>query len=208
MRARAHVRTRIGVALIAVATAVVGSAPAKAVPPRPVTTTAAAAIPAKKTGKRHWGRHRWGGWHAAATARRRPSPVDIVLAKARAQLGKPYSYGGAGPNAFDCSGLTQFAWRAAGVSLPHNAAAQYGSMRRVAVKDLRPGDLVFSGGGIGHVGIYVGRGRMIHAPQSGDRVKISPLHGNTVGGGRPVPPKSDPTYPGRTSHLPAARRCR
>jgi cell wall-associated NlpC family hydrolase len=105
---------------------------------------------------------------------------------ARRQLGKPYAYGSAGPGTFDCSGLTMFVWSHAGVELPHNAAAQYDSIRHVAMKDLRPGDLVFSGrGGIGHVGIYIGGGRMIHAPHSGARVEVAPLRSNLIGAGRP-----------------------
>jgi cell wall-associated NlpC family hydrolase len=182
MRLRAHARTRIGAAVMAVATAIVVAPPAGSVPARPRATTVKA-VPPKKTSKRHWARYRWfGAWHPAP--RRQPTIAEVVLAKARAQLGKPYVYGSAGPSSFDCSGLTQFVWAAAGVSLPHNAAAQYGSMRHVALKDARPGDLVFASS-LGHVGIYIGGGRMIHAPQSGDRVKISSLHGNTIGAGRP-----------------------
>lgn len=116
----------------------------------------------------------------------RPLPataIGIVLAAARAQLGKPYVYGAAGPNSFDCSGLTQFVWAKAGVMLPHNAAAQWSVTRRVSLEDMRPGDLVFASS-LGHVGIYIGGGKMIHAPQTGKRVQISPLHRNTVGAGR------------------------
>jgi cell wall-associated NlpC family hydrolase len=185
MRLRAHARTRIGAAVMAFATAVVVAPPAHAVPVRP-GAEAVAVVPQRKTSKRHWARHRWfGGWHPAAVRRpsRRPSAAEIVLAKARAQLGKPYVYGSAGPNSFDCSGLTQFVWAAAGVSLPHNAAAQYGSVRRVPLKDARPGDLVFSSG-LGHVGIYIGGGRMIHAPQSGRNVEVSPVRSSTLGAGR------------------------
>jgi cell wall-associated NlpC family hydrolase len=114
----------------------------------------------------------------------RPSAIEIVLAMARRQLGKPYVYGSAGPGTFDCSGLTMFVWGHAGVDLPHNAAAQYASMRHVAPKDIRPGDLVFSGG-LGHVGLYIGDGKMIHAPHSGARVEVAPLHSNLAGVGRP-----------------------
>jgi cell wall-associated NlpC family hydrolase len=109
----------------------------------------------------------------------RPSSASrgagAAISEARAQLGKPYSWGGSGPNTFDCSGLTAWAWRAAGVSLPHNAAAQQGMGRSVSRGDLQPGDLVFFGSPAYHVGLYVGDGMMIHAPTSGDVVKMSSL---------------------------------
>jgi cell wall-associated NlpC family hydrolase len=115
-------------------------------------------------------------------ARLQPAPTPhasqgagAAISAARAQLGKPYQYGAGGPGSFDCSGLTSWAWRAAGVNLPHNAAAQQGSGSRVSRGDLRPGDLVFFGSPAYHVGIYVGDGMMIHAPTTGDVVKMSPL---------------------------------
>ena len=94
---------------------------------------------------------------------------------AYAQLGDPYVYGAAGPNAFDCSGLTMYAWNAAGVSLPHSAAAQYSSLRHVSISNLQPGDLVFYYSGISHVAIYIGGGRIIHAPHPGASVEIAPM---------------------------------
>jgi cell wall-associated NlpC family hydrolase len=94
---------------------------------------------------------------------------------AYAQLGDPYEWGAAGPNSFDCSGLTMMAWRQAGVSLPHSSSQQYASGRRVARSDLQPGDLVFFYSPISHVGIYIGNGKMIHAPHPGDVVKIDPI---------------------------------
>lgn len=98
-----------------------------------------------------------------------------AIAEAKAQLGKPYVWGAAGPDSFDCSGLTEYAWAAAGVSLPHNAAAQQGLGTPIAEADLQPGDLVFFGSPAYHVGMYLGDGLMIHAPTSGDVVKIVPL---------------------------------
>lgn len=95
---------------------------------------------------------------------------------AYAQLGDPYVFGAAGPNAFDCSGLTMYAWAAAGVALPHSSAAQYSSAPRVSVAALQPGDLVFYYSPISHVGIYVGGGRVIHAPHPGRSVEITGLH--------------------------------
>ena len=93
---------------------------------------------------------------------------------ARKQLGVPYSYGGASPSGFDCSGLVSWVYGRLGLSLPHNAAALYGVGRPVPRAKLRPGDLVFFSG-LGHVGLYVGQGRMIHSPQSGETVEIQAL---------------------------------
>ena len=86
----------------------------------------------------------------------------------------PYRYGGSSPSGFDCSGLVAYVYGKLGVRLPHNAAAQFGYGRPVARGNLRPGDLVFFHG-LGHVGLYIGRGRIIHAPQSGERVEIQSL---------------------------------
>lgn len=99
--------------------------------------------------------------------------VSAALKYAYAQLGKPYRWGGAGPRSFDCSGLTMRAWQAAGVSLSHNAAAQYASTRHVSRSQLQPGDLVFFGHPIHHVGIYIGNGNMIEAPYTGADVRIT-----------------------------------
>jgi peptidoglycan DL-endopeptidase CwlO len=92
------------------------------------------------------------------------------------QLGDPYVYGAAGPGSFDCSGLTMFAWASGGVSLPHSSSAQYSSLRHVSIADLQPGDLVFYYSPISHVGIYIGGGRIIHAPHPGQSVEIASLH--------------------------------
>jgi cell wall-associated NlpC family hydrolase len=98
--------------------------------------------------------------------------ASVAVQAAYAQLGKPYEWGASGPNSFDCSGLTMWAWGKAGVSLPHSSQAQYSGGRHVSRGDLQPGDLVFFGSPIHHVGIYIGGGRMISAPHSGDVVKI------------------------------------
>ncbi|MFG1701724.1 C40 family peptidase [Nonomuraea sp. M3C6] len=108
-----------------------------------------------------------------------------VLRFAFAQVGKPYVYGGTGPGGYDCSGLTQASWRAAGVSLPRTTWQQWawGAGRKVDINDLQPGDLIFSEG-LGHVSIYAGNGQIVHAPQTGDVVKVVKLsdYGNRIVG--------------------------
>ncbi len=99
----------------------------------------------------------------------------VAVRTAYAQLGDPYVYGAGGPNAFDCSGLTSYAWRAAGVSLPHSSSAQYGSGPHVSRSNLQPGDLVFFYSPISHVGIYIGGGKMIDAPHPGLTVRITAI---------------------------------
>jgi cell wall-associated NlpC family hydrolase len=99
-----------------------------------------------------------------------------AVAIAEQYLGVPYVWGGASPSGFDCSGLTMYVYAQLGVSLPHNAAAQYGMGTPVPRDALEPGDLVFFDG-LGHVGIYVGGGSFIHAPHTGTVVQISSLSG-------------------------------
>ena len=101
--------------------------------------------------------------------------VSKVIGYACAQVGDRYQWGGSGPSRFDCSGLTMMAWKQAGVSLPHNAAMQATYGTTAGLDDLEPGDLVFFFRPIGHNGIYLGNGLMIHAPQTGDAVKIAPI---------------------------------
>jgi cell wall-associated NlpC family hydrolase len=98
-----------------------------------------------------------------------------AVAVAKRQLGDPYVYGADGPRAFDCSGLVQFAWRKAGVSIPRVTTSQYRAIdKKVSWDHLRPGDLLFFHGK-GHVGMYVGHHKMIHAPHSGSTVRIEKL---------------------------------
>ncbi|WP_399086976.1 NlpC/P60 family protein [Streptomyces sp. BBFR2] len=99
-----------------------------------------------------------------------------ALAFARAQMGKPYVWGATGPNSYDCSGLTQAAWKAAGVDLPRTTWDQVKFGQRVATKDLAPGDLVFFYNDISHVGMYIGDGKMIHAPKPGASVRIESIY--------------------------------
>lgn len=101
--------------------------------------------------------------------------VGAVIAEAERQLGKPYVWGAAGPDSFDCSGLTLWAWRAGGVSLPHYTGSQYAATRHISLSDLQPGDLVYYNG-MGHVALYIGGGRIIHAPHAGDVVKFDALY--------------------------------
>ncbi|MEU8530046.1 MULTISPECIES: C40 family peptidase [Streptomyces] len=99
-----------------------------------------------------------------------------VLDFARAQIGKPYVWGATGPSSYDCSGLTQAAWKAAGVDLPRTTWDQVKVGTRVATGDLLPGDLVFFYDDISHVGIYIGGGKMIHAPKPGAFVREESIY--------------------------------
>jgi cell wall-associated NlpC family hydrolase len=105
-----------------------------------------------------------------------PPTHSSVVAIAERYLGVPYQWGGASPSGFDCSGLVMYVYAQVGVSLPHSSYAQYGMGSPVSRSDLQPGDLVFFDG-LGHVGIYVGGNSFIHAPHTGDVVKISSISG-------------------------------
>jgi cell wall-associated NlpC family hydrolase len=140
-----------------------------------------------------------------------PAPLattDVALEWAFAELGKPYVWGATGPNTFDCSGLTQFVWRQAGVAIPRVAADQYAWTIPVPLSQLLPGDLVFYGTtDIHHVGLYIGNGLMINAPHTGDVVRVSSIWWSDLAGfGRvhsastPVPLRTPPT-----THKPAKR---
>jgi cell wall-associated NlpC family hydrolase len=96
-----------------------------------------------------------------------------ALQYALKQIGDKYVFGAAGMTYWDCSGLTMRAFQSAGVSLPHSSRAQYGYGKSIKRSDLKPGDLVFFGRPISHVGIYLGKGTMVHAPRSGSRVKVA-----------------------------------
>ncbi|MFF9114387.1 NlpC/P60 family protein [Streptomyces massasporeus] len=97
--------------------------------------------------------------------------ADKALAFARAQIGKPYVWGAVGPGSYDCSGLTQAAWKAAGVTLPRTTYDQVNAGTTVPLSQARPGDLVFFYDDVTHVGIYIGNGMMIHAPKPGTYVR-------------------------------------
>lgn len=112
--------------------------------------------------------------------------VGAVIAYARAQLGKPYVFATAGPDTFDCSGLTMMAWRQAGVSMAHFSGAQFNAFPHVSLSALQPGDLVFKGpGGRDHVALYIGGGMQIAATHTGDYVRLQPLGTNLTGAVRP-----------------------
>jgi cell wall-associated NlpC family hydrolase len=98
----------------------------------------------------------------------------IAVRFAYAQLGKIYVFGAAGPDHFDCSGLTMMAWKQAGVSMPHNAAQQYQRTAHISRSQLQPGDLVYYNG-FGHVGIYIGNNQIIHASRSGQPIAVRGL---------------------------------
>jgi len=126
----------------------------------------------------------------ATTTTNLPAPPSSTLggqavAIAEQYLGVPYVYGGASPSGFDCSGLVMYVYAQLGVELPHNAAAQYSVLPHVPLSDLEPGDLVFFNG-LGHVGIYVGNGTMIHAPHTGTVVQFGSIsdEGSIAGAAR------------------------
>jgi cell wall-associated NlpC family hydrolase len=99
-----------------------------------------------------------------------------AIAFAYRAIGLPYVWGATGPGSYDCSGLTQAAWKSAGVSLPRTTYTQINAGTRVSKSQLRPGDLVFFYSGISHVGLYIGNGQMIHAPHPGAPVRIAPIN--------------------------------
>ena len=111
-----------------------------------------------------------------------PGDEDVLLAwanrakkvvdTAHAQVGKPYRYGGSGPDSFDCSGLTGYVWRAAGKELPRTSRDQANATRSIARSELIPGDLVFNGSPVHHVSVYIGDGKVIDSPRAGYTVKV------------------------------------
>jgi cell wall-associated NlpC family hydrolase len=103
------------------------------------------------------------------------SKASQVISIAMQYLGVPYLWGGMSPSGFDCSGLVAYAYAQIGVSLPHHAASQFNYGVPVSQADLQPADLVFFNG-LGHMGMYIGGGQFIHAPHTGDVVKISSLY--------------------------------
>lgn len=143
-----------------------------------------AALVAARAGSALGARARAHVSHATAVAREQARIVRF----ARRYLGVRYVYGGTSPrNGFDCSGFTRFVYAHFGIVLPHYSGAQFSMGRRISERGLRPGDLVFFDR-LGHVGIYIGSGRFIHAPHTGTRVSIDTLssHGSYDGARRIV----------------------
>jgi cell wall-associated NlpC family hydrolase len=131
--------------------------------------------------------------HGGGTGALRPAPCPatypggaaaVAARTACAQIGKPYVFGSGGPNSFDCSGLTAYAWKAAGVSLRHYTSWQWQDTKPIGRDDLRVGDLVFYYRDLHHVGIYVGDGWIVHAPTSGDRVRMKKVDDGPIAGYR------------------------
>lgn len=115
------------------------------------------------------------GTTAPTTGSADSSVAAQAIAFARAQLGKPYVWGATGPDSYDCSGLTQAAYKAAGIDLPRTTYDQVDVGTRISEDDLQPGDLIFFYSDVSHVGLYIGNGEMIHAPHTGTVVKIAPI---------------------------------
>jgi cell wall-associated NlpC family hydrolase len=99
-------------------------------------------------------------------------------------IGKPYVFGSNGPNSYDCSGLTQKAWASVGVSLEHYTKDQWGSTRSVSRSELKPGDLVFYYSDLHHVALYIGGGKVVHAPHTGDHVRMATIDRGPIAGYR------------------------
>ena len=140
--------------------------------------------------------------NAAAAQRRAAAPTRIMttsglpqasspgagtaVSVAMAQQGKPYSWGAAGPDSFDCSGLVMYAWGAAGVSLPHYVPAQYSATRHVSLDQIQPGDIIYYNG-FGHDALYIGGGNVVQALHTGTPVQVTDLYyaGNPIAASRP-----------------------
>ncbi len=121
-----------------------------------------------------------------------PCPVDYTndkggraAQKACSLIGKPYVFGAEGPGGYDCSGLTKVAWASVGVRLTHHTKAQWGEGRPVSRAELRPGDLVFyHPGSLHHMALYIGGGKVVHAPHTGDRVRMASIDRGPIAGYR------------------------
>jgi cell wall-associated NlpC family hydrolase len=114
------------------------------------------------------------------------TPATKALQVAAAKKGSPYKYGATGPNRFDCSGLTLYAYKKAGKTLPRTAAQQYNKTRHISAGNRKAGDLVFfhSGSNVYHVGIYAGKNKIWHSPKTGDVVRLQKIWTKSVWYGR------------------------
>jgi murein DD-endopeptidase MepM/ murein hydrolase activator NlpD len=128
---------------------------------------------------------------APATKTSTTYKADKAVAFVKAQIGDSYLYGGTGPSAWDCSGLTQAAWKAAGISIPRTSQAQWKSLPHVSLSTLKPGDLIVFYSGATHIGIYIGDGKFVHAPNSHRKVSVDTFSGyyrdHAIGAVRPTP---------------------
>ncbi len=118
--------------------------------------------------------------HGPVPALPKPTVGERAAAIAVREVGVPYRWGGSSPAGFDCSGLVYWTYGRLGIALPHSSYALYDQSSRVARSRMKPGDLLFFSG-LGHVGIYIGRGRMVHAPHSGTRVQVVKLGRSSYG---------------------------
>lgn len=173
--ARRALRARtISILSAALLLAALGAPATAAPPPNPAVLSSTPPVLAATTSS--------AGAKRRAVWRRRRAAVRF----ARAQVGKPYRWGGSGPNGYDCSGLTSAAWSAAGKALPHNSRMQHRAAKRVPRHKMRMGDLLFYGRPIHHVAVYIGNGKMIEAPRAGKTVRVvSANRPGRVGIGRP-----------------------
>ena len=165
-------------ALMAVGT--VAPASAQAAPGAPVAATSSVATPITASAS-------LASLSTLASGRTSWSTGQAAANRALSLVGSGYRWGSTGPGAYDCSGLTGAAWRAAGVNLARSSRAQANSLRSVRRADLRPGDIVYFGSPVSHVEMYVGNGRLVGASRSQGRVATTELHrrSNISGYGRP-----------------------
>ncbi|MET7753693.1 NlpC/P60 family protein [Streptomyces sp. NPDC005389] len=139
--------------------------------------------------------------------RRTPSAAGAeALRFAVGQIGKPYEWGAEGPETYDCSGLTQQAWAAAGLEMPRTSQEQWATLPRVPLAELRPGDLVVYFPGATHVAVYLGEGLVVQAPRPGGKVKVSPIAANPLIGAVRPDPDGEPLAAYTPPVLPAGAR--
>jgi cell wall-associated NlpC family hydrolase len=144
---------------------------------------------------------------ALSTARPPSAEGGRAVRYAVQQVGKPYQWGAQGPKAYDCSGLTSQAWRAAGSPIPRTSQAQWARLPRIPLDQLRPGDLVIYFPEATHVAMYVGGGRVVQAPRTGEKIKISPIASNPIlGAVRPDQPSKGAKGAGLRHRAPTAIR--